>query len=247
MKDHFYFSTVKLIGRQVFRQLLCGLFLTFTLVAPVTAAELHYLSNPYMALALLPPPPSPGSEQDKADLAEVLSVHAEAKSISTNVIEFERHLSVFTFRPEVGSFLETNRCPKAEWFFHRVLQDSVWVVDVGKDYWERPRPYVVVTNLAEGPPERFSGSYPSGHSALATVCALLLADIFPEKAEAILSKGTEIGRRRVILAKHYPTDIVAGRVLGQRIVQEMRRNRQFRHDFREAKSELRSRAEANHL
>jgi acid phosphatase (class A) len=163
------------------------------------------------------------------------------------VIEFERHISELTFKQEIGSFWETNRFPKTEWFFHRVLQDSVWAVDVGKDYWQRPRPYVVLTNLAEGPPERFSGSYPSGHSALAAVCALLLADIFPDKAEAILSKGRAIGRRRVILGRHYPTDIDAGRVLGQRIVQEMRRNRQFRRDFREVKSELRSWAEGNHL
>ena len=198
-----------------------------------------------MALLLLPPPPGLDSTEQQEDLTQVLSLHAGVKSIDTNVIEFERHISVFTFKPVIGESFETNQLPKTAWFFHRVLQDSVLVVDVGRNYWERPRPYLIATNLADGPPERFSGSYPSGHSTLATVCALLLADIFPDKAEAILSKGKEIGWHRVILGRHYPSDIYAGRTLGRRIVQEMRRNRLFRHDFREARMELLSWAQAN--
>lgn len=208
------------------------------MVVPIAAAQLHYLSNPYMALALLPPPPGPDSAEQKTDMAQVLSLHTEGKLIDTNVVELEKHLSVFIFKPVIGGFFETNRLPKTEWFFHRVLQDAVLVVDVGKDYWERPRPYVIETNLADGPPERFSGSYPSGHSTIATVFALLLAEIFPDKSDAILSKGKEIGWHRVILGRHYPTDIYSGRILGQHIVQELHRNRQFRRDLKEVRMEL---------
>jgi hypothetical protein len=42
----------------------------------------------------------------------------------------------------------------------------------------------------------------------------------------------------VLMAKHYPTDINAGRVLGRGIVQELKRNRRFKQDFREARLEI---------
>src|SRR5262249_5708987 len=111
-------------------------------------------------------------------------------------------------------------------------------VSAGKLYWNRPRPYVVDTNLFDGEEERFEGSYPSGHSTLATVLALLLIDIFPEQKEAILSKAQEIGWHRVLMAKHYPSDIYAGRVLGRGIVQELKRNPGFKQDFREVRREI---------
>ena len=207
---------------------------------PAVRADLYYLSDSNMVMVLLPPPPGTNSAEQQADLAEVQSLHPEAKFLDPAITNAEKRVSVFTFTPVVGDFFQTNRFPKAERFFHRVLLDSVLVVDTGKDYWERPRPYVVDTNLVDGPPEKFSGSYPSGHSTLGTVFSLILCEIFPEKAEAILAKGREIGWHRVILGKHYPTDIYAGRVLGQRIVQEMQKNRQFRHDLREARNEIRS-------
>lgn len=191
-------------------------------------------------MVLLPPPPEANSAEQKADLAEVLSVHPGAKLLDPSITNAEKHISVFTFAPVVGDFFQTNRFPKSERFFHRVLLDAVLVIDTGKDYWDRPRPYVIETNLVDGPPEKFSGSYPSGHSTLATVFSLLLSEIFPEKAEAILAKGREIGWHRVVLGRHYPTDIYAGRVLGQRIVQEMQKDYQFRRDFKQAKNELRS-------
>jgi acid phosphatase (class A) len=211
-----------------------------TAAGPALSAELHYLPNSNLVMVLLPPPPGPNSAEQQADLAEVLAVHPSAKFLEPSITNAEKHVSAFTFAPVVGDFFQTNQFPKSERFFHRVLLDAVLVIDTGKDYWERPRPYVIDTNLVDGPPEKFSGSYPSGHSTLGTVFSLILSEIFPEKAEAILSKGREIGWHRVILGKHYPTDIYAGRVLGQRIVQEMQKNRQFRRDLKEATIEIRS-------
>jgi len=94
--------------------------------------------------------------------------------------------------------------------------------------WNRRRPYLVDTNLLDGGDvEKFSGSYPSGHSTRGTVLAMLLAEMFPEHREAILSKGREIVWHRVILGKHYPTDVYAGRVLAQGIVRQMKSNGLF--------------------
>ncbi|MEI9865666.1 MAG: hypothetical protein WDN00_14170 [Limisphaerales bacterium] len=59
------------------------------------------------------------------------------------------------------------------------------------------------------------------------VLALILADLLPEKHDAILAHARQMGWHRVQIARHYPTDIYAGRVLAQEIVRKMKENPDF--------------------
>ena len=68
----------------------------------------------------------------------------------------------------------------------------------------------------------------------------LLAELFPEKKEAILAIGRDIGWDRVLIGKHFPTDIYAARVLGQAIVRELLASPAFQRDFAAAKAEVRA-------
>ncbi len=117
-------------------------------------------------------------------------------------------------------------------------------LDAAKDYWKRQRPYQLDAHLSLGPPEPSFG-YPSGHSTRGTVEALLLADLFPEKKEAILAIGRKIGWDRVLIGKHFPTDIYAGRVLGQAIVRNLMARPAFQHDLAEAKAEVQAARQLN--
>ncbi|HMD53742.1 MAG TPA: phosphatase PAP2 family protein, partial [Phycisphaerae bacterium] len=83
-----------------------------------------------------------------------------------------------------------------------------------------------------------SYSYPSGHSTESMVLALVLAGVFPDKHDAIIAEARNIGWHRVEIARHYPTDIYAGRVLAQAIVREMNKNPDFQHDLAAAKAEI---------
>ena len=78
----------------------------------------------------------------------------------------------------------------------------------------------------------------SGHSTRGTLFALLLAELLPEKRDAILDKGRESGWLRVLGGVHYPTDVFAGRVLGQGLAREFLASPAFQHDFAEVKAEL---------
>jgi acid phosphatase (class A) len=89
-----------------------------------------------------------------------------------------------------------------------------------------------------GKPER-NASYPSGHATRGMAQALVLAELFPEKREAILEIGRKIGWDRVLIGKHFPTDVYAGRVLGQAIVREMMKSEAFQRDLAAAKAEVR--------
>jgi acid phosphatase (class A) len=68
----------------------------------------------------------------------------------------------------------------------------------------------------------------------------VLAELFPDRREAILALGRQIGWDRVLTGYHFLTDVRAGRVLGQAIVREMMANTAFQHDLAEAKAEIAS-------
>jgi undecaprenyl-diphosphatase len=78
----------------------------------------------------------------------------------------------------------------------------------------RPRPcarFAQVRHLL-APPDEFS--FPSGHTAAATVFAVLLASTFPLLAVPLGLWAVLVGVSRVGLGVHYPADVAAGAALG---------------------------------
>ncbi len=218
-------------------------FAADTMEKPAKAAKvhaLHYLSpGEPDAVALLAPPPLIDSPEQAADLAETISVHKQRNSSEETAAKSEQKFSVFAFAPAIGPIFQPGKLPKTEEFLKHVLDDSETVTDNAKNYFKRPRPYVTDPELAKGADDlEKSFGYPSGHSTRGTVFALVLAELFPDKEDAILATGRNIGWHRVELARHYPTDIYAGRVLARAIVRDMKMNAHFQRDFAEAKSEI---------
>jgi acid phosphatase (class A) len=206
---------------------------------PAKPAEPHYLAaHKPDAIALLAPPPPPGSTEQSADLAETIAVHTRYTS-ANGTPKPEPKLSVFAFTPAIGEFFQPGKLPKTEQLLASVREDAEIVEGNAKEYWKRPRPYTVDPSLARGANDlEKSFSYPSGHSTCGTVFALLLAELFPQKRQEILATGRDIGWHRVEIARHYPTDIYAGRVLAQAIVQELKASAKFREDFAKAQKEI---------
>jgi acid phosphatase (class A) len=202
------------------------------------AADLAYLQDGQPdAVALLAPPPLPGSPEQAADLEEVRAiVHAAGSNDVTRAFS-EKKFNVFTFTPAIGDFFQPGKFPKTEAFFGRVQQDAAAATDNAKEIFRRPRPFVADPSLASGKLEK-SYSYPSGHSTESMVLALVLADLFPDKHDAILSVARNIGWHRVEIGRHYLSDIYAGRVMAQAIVREMKASADFQRDFAEARAEI---------
>jgi acid phosphatase (class A) len=220
-----------------------------TMVEPgqtVDISHLHYLkAGKPDAIELLAPPPLPDSAEQAGDMQEVRTVYHAAGSNDVAIAYSQKKFSIFTFTPAIGTFFTRGKFPKTEAFFDKVQEDAAAVTDNAKDFYKRPRPYVTDPSLANGKLEK-SYSYPSGHSTESMVLALVLADLFPDKHDGIIAVARSIGWHRVMIARHYPTDIYAGRVLAQAIVKQMKKSDAFQHDFAAAQAEIAAgRATAN--
>lgn len=213
------------------------LLLVLLSVAPVLAAGPYLSAGHPDALALLPPPPETNSTEQAADLAEVLAVFKTRTPADETAALAEQEPTIFCFTPAIGTNFHAGKFPKTEALLEEVQKETSAVAKIPKNFYHRSRPFLLDSRLAFGPPE--SGfSYPSGHSTFGTVEAALLAELFPQHAQAILEEGLNLGWHRVQTGKHYPTDIYAGRVLGRAIVRELKANPAFQHDFAECAAEL---------
>jgi acid phosphatase (class A) len=200
--------------------------------------SLHYLKpgTPDAATLLAPPPLADSAEQG-ADLNTVRTVHRAASDADKQAAYAEKKFSVFNFTAAAGPFFVETNLPQTAVFFEKVQKDAETVTDLGKEYFQRPRPFMTDPNLANGKLEK-SFSYPSGHSTESMVLALVLAEILPDKHDAILAHARRMGWHRVQIARHYPTDIYAGRVLAQAIVRELKKSETFEMELAEAKAEI---------
>ena len=78
----------------------------------------------------------------------------------------------------------------------------------------RERPFISDTRiqLGMGPLDRYS--FPSGHTLHAVSFTILASAYFPELALLLVPFAALVATSRVILGLHYPSDVLAGALLG---------------------------------
>lgn len=221
---------------------------TMVFTAQLAAAEFKYLEAVPDIVALLPPPPEPGSAEAIADADEAYRVYSARTPEQFALGKDQNKLTIFHFAPAIGPWFRAGIAPKLEALFKQVESEAKTATDIGKHGFKRARP-------CKAEPARFADpvepndvgaySYPSGHATRGILYALVLSEIFPDRREALLVKGREAGWLRVQGGMHYPTDIYAGRVWGQALARAFLSNARFRRDLTEAKAELMSAQKAS--
>lgn len=236
---------------------------------PPTAAPVYFSPSQLDSTALIEPPPMVGSEAARADLQAVLdaqrAAHAAgttARAVADAVIDCQRVAAVLVpaVPPVPRQGPVANAAPlgggegaAAVAFATRAAKQVAGATSAPKKYWARARPYIdnpAVERLGDVAPdsplavnggfERDHTSYPSGHTAFGTGCAVVLAQMVPEQRAALFARARLYGESRLIVGAHFPTDVVAGRRIGTAAAGMMLQNPLFQADLRTARAQLRA-------
>lgn len=108
-----------------------------------------------------------------------------------------------------------------------------------KKKFQRQRPF----KYDDGPTcqskiEVMSFDYPSGHTTHGWTWALILAELMPERASAILARGRAYGESRIVCGVHNASAVEAGRLSATLSLTRMRSSPAFQADMVAAKAEL---------
>lgn len=193
----------------------------------------------------LPPPPAVGSPAGIADLEIFRATRALegsprwALAASDDRIGSRKMLSDFGCAMSID--LGAAETPALSRVLTRANADLLPMIGGSKDHYQRPRPF-----RAENRPicidvtENFaaSGSYPSGHSAASWLYALLLSELDPDHAAAIVARGRAFGESRVVCGVHYVSDVEGGRLTTTALVAALHGNAEFEADMDAARAEL---------
>lgn len=195
---------------------------------------------------LLPPPPSVGSAAQKSDQEANRKTFSLRNSPRWDLAKFDANLAfpaaAQIFTCAIAAPIDQQRTPHLYTLLRRTLADAGLSTYAAKKKYQRARPFMSNSEPICTPDDTESlkkdGSYPSGHSAVGWAWALILTEIAPEHADAILARGRAFGTSREVCNVHWHSDVVQGRVMGASAVARLHANPEFRAQLAAAKQEL---------
>jgi acid phosphatase (class A) len=229
--------------------------------APVSAADVGELYpnsgilKGYLApeqlpdsLALLPAPPAEGSAALAADTATFRSLTALQSSargqLAVRDADLSYPASISTFSCAVGVPISQADFPNLTMLLRRTMGDASLATSKAKNEYKRVRPFVALNAHTCTPQDEAflakNGSYPSGHSSIGWAWALVLTEIAPDHADAILERGRAFSQSRAICGAHWQSDIEAGRLMGSATVARLHANPVFEAQLDAARTEIAS-------
>ena len=225
-----------------------------TVVAPTSPAELSqgrpgyvigYLAPAQLpdTLAFLPAPPAAGSADFAADedtyrvTRKLRDTPRWAQAAKDADLTFPNATAVFSCALDLP--ISEQGTPHLNMLLRRVRADASRANDKPKDHYKRRRPYVAHADASCTPKEKHKDdAYPSGHASIGWAWALTLAEIAPERADAVYARGYTYGQSRVVCGVHWQSDVEAGRVVGAATVSRLHADPVFAAQLAAARKEI---------
>jgi acid phosphatase (class A) len=186
--------------------------------------------------SILRPPPQPGTAEYRTDLSFLKNARATAtkKQLLRGVIA--SHDGVFDYSQTLGPWFTAKNLPVTAALFGQITDETKEAIELAKTYFARTRPE---TWKETGDPEKSNGyAYPSGHTTRAFVWANLLANAFPDMKKPLHLQARQKAWYRVILGRHFPNDVHAGKLYGTYLATQFLKSPEFQKEWPAAVAEM---------
>lgn len=184
-----------------------------------------------------PAPPAPNSADDVADLAAVRDWQHRRTEADCARAQAEEETDFDSLMGAVSPW--GAQTPKeAAALMTKARNDTTSAYREVKGRYQRPRPYLRDSSIKPCAAKPGGFSYPSGHATIARVFARVLCDVVPAKCPDFLARADQAGLDRVIAGVHHPTDIEAGKKLGDAVHEALLAAPSYKSDLAAAKATL---------
>ncbi len=192
----------------------------------------------YNITAIIPPPPQVGSKESKIDSGYLKNALASSTPAQIDRAKTASHDSVFDYADTLGIWFYSRDVSKTTRLFSKVNQETKIAIIIAKNHFTRARP---LTWHETGDAEKSNGySYPSGHTTRAFVWADLLANTFPDMEKPLHRQARQKAWYRVILGRHFPADVQAGKIYGKFLAAQFLKSPNFQKPWAAACAEMRN-------
>lgn len=198
----------------------------------------HYLELNELDLRAVPAAPADGSAQDKEDFRVLLDWQARRTGAQCARAKTQMSHNYEVFFGEISPFPAPAPAEVAA-FFKNVGKDSVAAHTYLKDVYQRQRPFVRDARIKPCIPPVKGLSYPSGHSAMSRLFALILSDLVPARRAEFMARADEAALNRVLAGVHHPTDTAAGKILADTLYKDLKKQADFVSDMKALRGLLR--------
>ncbi|MCE7797212.1 phosphatase PAP2 family protein [Sphingobium sufflavum] len=220
-------------------------------ITPTTPSR-HMAMSGYLPQAalpdsatILPPPPATASlaqaRDDEAAAAAVAQQGSARWKLAVADAELMAPDAIGAFSCAAGFDLGAQATPAISALLRRAAADIAISTFAAKRKYQRPRPFMVNGKPSCTPDMepllRRDGSYPSGHSALGYGEGLILAEVVPSRATALVARGKAFGDSRRLCNVHWLSDIEEGRIMASATLARLHAEPAFQKDVAAARAE----------
>ena len=222
------------------------------LVVDLAPAQLGFLKG-YLgsadmpdSLALVPPPPVEGSPAYAEDVAAFKALTALQSgprgAQARRDAELRFPAAANHFACALGVPVSEEQTPHLNMLLQRTMMSAGGATYKAKNNYQRTRPFVAMQAGSCTPEQEarlsHDGSYPSGHAALGWAWTLVLTQLAPDRADALVQRGRSFGQSRAVCGVHWKSDITAGQMVGAAAVARLQDDAVFQAQMTAARREI---------
>ena len=215
-------------------------------IAPGVLMGYTPMGDPMLSKDFVLPAPAPGSPRQVMDeeiAKKMLTLRGTPRwTLATQDAHLRFPDAANTFACALGMPITEADTPELYMLLRRSLADLGLAASSAKNAYQRKRPFMVneqpICTPEEAEALRENGSYPSGHTAIGWGWALILSELVPDRAEALLNRGRAYGESRNVCNVHWRSDVDAGRLVGAAAVARLHTNEDFLTAMTAAREEI---------